>query len=122
MDFANKRFLVADEQERIHMIFQDFFFREGAQVETVSNVTQALDAAAQQRFDLAIIDFDFNGNNGFGLLDKLRRHNPDLPALIITGRPNNLFLQRIEQYRNTNFLEKPVDLRLLREKIIKAFA
>jgi len=121
LDFANKRFLVANDTERILVIFRDFLTREGAIVETVSDSIQAVNSVTQRKFDFLILDIEFNGNNGFGLLDKLRRLDPDLPAIIITGRPNNFVLQRIQKYPKIDFLEKPVDLRSLRQKLIKTF-
>ncbi len=112
---------MANDTERILVIFRDFLTREGALVETVSDSMQAVNIVSQKKIDFLILDIEFNGNNGFGLLDKLRRLDPDLPAIIITGRPNNFILQRIQKYAKIDFLEKPVDLRRLRQKLVKTF-
>jgi two-component system cell cycle sensor histidine kinase/response regulator CckA len=63
--------------------------------------------AEGKRFSLAILDVVMPGMGGDGLAARLRRDDPDLKVLFVTGHPDMLFLARPVLWENEAFLEKP---------------
>ncbi len=59
--------------------------------------------------DLVLTDIQMPGKNGFELVTKIRKHNPSVVAIYMTGDPGR-FLPRLkeEQYRHqVDFISKP---------------
>ncbi len=78
--------LVVDDDLSLTRTLKDFLVEEGYDVETAHNGEQAL--ALQQRnpgICLALLDLMMPATDGISLMEKLRRNNPELPVLIMTG-------------------------------------
>jgi CheY-like chemotaxis protein len=63
--------------------------------------------AEGRRFSLAILDVVMPEMGGDGLAARLRRDDPDLKVLFVTGYPEMLFQARPYLWENEAFLEKP---------------
>ena len=119
MTFSGKHFLVVDNDEHMLRMFTKFFNREGAEVSTYSTMDEALSKLTEQKHTAAIIDINLKGEDGFGLLYKLKRLDSDLTVLLLTGRPSLLINRRIKESGAKGYLEKPVDLRSLKQKLVE---
>ena len=78
--------LVVDDDLSLTQTLKDFLVEEGYEVETAHDGEQAL--AIQQRnpgICLALLDLMMPATDGISLMEKLRRNNPELPVLIMTG-------------------------------------
>ena len=119
MDLNGKCFLVVDSDEHMLKMFTKFFNREGAEVTTSATIDEALSILTEKKHTAVIIDINLKGDNGFGLLNKLKRLDSDLTVLLLTGRPSLLIDRRIKESGVKGYLEKPVDLRSLKQKLVK---
>jgi DNA-binding NtrC family response regulator len=78
--------LVVDDDPGLTRTLKDFLVEEGYLVETAHDGEQAL--AVQERnprISLALLDLMMPPTDGISLMEQLRRHNPDLAVMIMTG-------------------------------------
>jgi PAS domain S-box-containing protein len=115
------RLLVVDDEELAVECIADYLQARGFEVATATTPDQALAIACLAPIDLLITDLRLPGLSGIGLRDQLRRGNPELPTILMTGGP----LPSDSMPANTLILSKPLALselareaeRLLRERM-----
>ncbi len=78
--------LIVDDEEGLRHGLENLFEREGFTVRTAASYESAVSAAARYPVDAAIVDIRLKGDrSGIDLLRELKRLEPDLVVLIITG-------------------------------------
>jgi DNA-binding NtrC family response regulator len=81
-----KSVLIVDDEEGLRHGLENLFKREGFTVFTAGGYESAVDAAARYPVDMAIVDIRLKGDrSGIDLLLELKRLEPDLVVLVITG-------------------------------------
>jgi len=82
------RILAVDDEPNIVRLIQVNLERQGYQVETASNGTQALAKIRDHRPDLLVSDVMMPEMGGFELLENIRRDNSiaDLPVIMLTAK------------------------------------
>jgi DNA-binding NarL/FixJ family response regulator len=92
----SKLFLVIEDhpvvrrglEQILSAAFHDVRFGEA------SNATAALELAARERWDLALLDLHLPGRDGLSVLEELRRRHPSLPVLVLSVYPEQAFALR----------------------------
>ena len=79
------RILVAEDDVPLANAFREQLAREQFAVQMVSDGFEAQRLAADQFYDVVILDLDLPGAGGLEMLRNIRSRKPDLPVLIITG-------------------------------------
>lgn len=79
------RALVVDDSEGMRRSVVALLKTLGIQATLASNGTEAIAWLATGRFDLFLTDLQMPGMNGLELLEWVRDHYPDLPAVLMTG-------------------------------------
>ena len=127
------RLLFVDDSPTVRVAFRRLLTAEGYAVETASSAEEGYERALQSEFDIAIVDYFMPGDNGAGLVRKLRE-NPKTQAMIsavITGtysdrviteslsagavecmfksEARELFLARMKSLARTIFDRKAID-------------
>ena len=64
---------------------------EGYQILLAGNGVEALEMTAQNIVDLVLLDLNLPKKNGWDTFEVMTKQNPQLPVIIITARPNQLF-------------------------------
>ncbi len=84
---SNLRVLLVDDSPTVRMAFAKLLRRHGYDVEIASNVAEGLDRAANQPFDIAVVDYFMPGGNGTELIAALRADpaTEHILAATITG-------------------------------------
>jgi two-component system NtrC family response regulator len=78
--------LIVDDEEGIRHGLGNLFRREGFDVHTAAEFDAAIAEASQYPLDAAIVDVRLRrGKTGIDLLRELKRHEPDIVVIIITG-------------------------------------
>ncbi len=78
--------LIVDDEEGIRHGLENLFRREGFTVHSAADREPAVAAAARHPLDVALIDIRLKGgNSGIELLKELKRVEPDLVVIVITG-------------------------------------
>src|SRR5438094_10237295 len=66
----------------------------GVTVETADSAAAALDRISTGDYDAIVTDIKMPGMDGLALLTEIRKHRPDAPTLIITGRGEDAMMLR----------------------------
>lgn len=121
---TKRRILVVDDVSTVRSLMRDVLARWGYAVESAESGDVALRLAADQRFDLAILDIVLGDMDGFELCDQLRSlpGNHSLPVLFISGIPAEDVVRRARATGRARFIAKPPDYRQLVEDIQQLFS
>src|ERR1700756_2643380 len=92
--------------------------REGYEVLLAGSGQEALERLCDTEINLALLDINMPGLNGWDTLDQMLEINPFLPVIIITAWPD----QRSRTSRALAVLEKPLALAPLLEFMKRAMA
>jgi signal transduction histidine kinase/GAF domain-containing protein/CheY-like chemotaxis protein len=100
--------LVADDEEHVGRLIRQFLSREGIKVRWVPDGQQALEAIADERPDLLILDLGMPLLDGYQVLERLRAQGdtPSLPVLALSSWAEDKF-QRVKRLGAAEFLNKP---------------
>src|SRR4051812_40980623 len=79
------RILVVDDNPELLSLLTQLFDEVGYEVLGASKGKQALDVAKEKQPKLAILDILLPDMMGYHLADALRKEQPDLPLVFITG-------------------------------------
>jgi len=83
--------LLVDDDPAICEMLCRLLTEEGYAVLAASNGQTALELAAQTQVGLVLLDLNLPVKNGWDTFERLTAERPDLPVVIITARPNQLF-------------------------------
>jgi len=84
-----KQILFVDDDEQIRQTVSEFFAFSGVECASVSNGHDALTLLAGGRIDLIITDLFMTTLNGIELIGRIRRIDPVVPVVLITGGAEN---------------------------------
>jgi DNA-binding NtrC family response regulator len=118
-EFKSKVLLVDDEEQFLDTLTQRLEIR-GLTVEAVTGGEEALDMVGDKKIDAVILDLAMPGIDGIETLRLLKAKQPDLQIIMLTGKATVKSGIEAMKLGATDFLEKPVDLNLLLEKIGEA--
>jgi signal transduction histidine kinase/ActR/RegA family two-component response regulator len=83
--YENARILIIDDDESTRSILTLIFGEKGYETETADTAQNALDKAAQKRFNLALLDLHLPDQPGLDLIVPLKKLHPDLGVVVVTG-------------------------------------
>jgi DNA-binding NtrC family response regulator len=118
---TEKVLLVDDEVEFVEPLAERMRAR-GMNVSTTTSPTDALARTENESFDAIILDLMMPEMDGLQTLEAIKKKNPDIQVILLTGHAT--VEKGIEAMKQgaMDFLEKPVDIKALTEKIQKAQA
>ncbi len=109
--------LIVDDEELQRSMLQGFLEKQGYRVLTAADGPEALELFMDHPVDLVLLDHRMPVMNGDELLEKIKKISPMVRAIMITAFGAVDTAVRVMQLGADDFLEKPVDLELLLEKI-----
>ena len=83
----NESILVIDDDANIRKMLSSILEQEGYTVETVENGKQGIKASENAYFDVSLVDIELPDMKGVELLLELKRRQPKMIKIIITGSP-----------------------------------
>jgi two-component system OmpR family response regulator len=86
------RVLVADDSPQLALLYRAVLEDAGFEVVSVSNGMAAIAAVEGGEIDAAVLDVLMPGLSGDAIADRLRRTNPELPVLLVTGDQGRQFV------------------------------
>jgi DNA-binding NtrC family response regulator len=98
--------IVDDDQDFVHSV-TPALEKRGIRVTPASDGTDALDRARGRRFEVALVDMVMPDVDGLTLMDRLRREDPFLEIVILTGHPRLGDLREGLEYGAFAYLTKP---------------
>jgi len=103
--------LIVDDEQDIRDLVSGVLEDEGFSTRTAANSTEALQALADRRPSLALLDVWLQGSklDGLQLLEEMKKRDPTLPVLVISGHGNlDTAVSAIRQGA-VDFIEKPFE-------------
>jgi DNA-binding NtrC family response regulator len=118
---TEKVLLVDDEKDFIETLAERMRTR-GMKVETTTSPKDAIKKTEQESFDVIVLDLMMPEMDGLKTMAALKEKNPDLQVILLTGHATVEKGIAAMKLGAVDFLEKPIDLAVLNEKIKKAKA
>ncbi|MCL4456519.1 MAG: response regulator [Nitrospirae bacterium] len=109
--------LVVDDEEQFLDVFSKRLEGRGLKVDKAVSGEEALNRVKGKDFDTIILDMMMPGISGLDTLKKLKEENPDAQIIILTGHATVEKGVEAIKAGAVDFLEKPVDINKLLEKI-----
>jgi two-component system nitrogen regulation response regulator NtrX len=103
--------LIVDDEQDIRELVSGVLEDEGFSTRTAANSSEALQALADRRPSLALLDVWLQGSklDGLQLLEEMKKRDPTLPVLMISGHGNlDTAVSAIRQGA-VDFIEKPFE-------------
>jgi DNA-binding NtrC family response regulator len=116
----SEKVLLVDDENDFLSIMSERMTNRGMEVSTTTSAKQAIKMTETESFDAVVMDLQMPEMNGLEALKVLKANKPELQIILLTGHAT---LERgVEAMKlgAMDLMEKPVDLRLLIEKIKKA--
>jgi len=115
--------IVDDDRTMLHSLRDGLrHFNYAFQVHTAEDGEAALNFLKKQPVDLVITDLIMPVMNGFELLNELSKYYPALPVIVMTGLGGNQTELNLKKYGKLQYLEKPLDLVQLVDKIFNGLS
>ncbi|MBU0960847.1 MAG: response regulator [Proteobacteria bacterium] len=119
LQLAAKVLLVDDEEEFIELMSQRLETK-GLKVVAVTSGEKALSEIEDHTFDVAVVDLAMPGIDGIETLKQIKERRGDIEVIMLTGQATVQSGIEAMKHGAIDFLEKPVDLTVLLEKIRQA--
>ncbi len=103
------RLLIVDDEERFLKTLTQRLGLRDFDVTPVDNGKAAIEVAEENVFDLALIDLKMPGMSGEQLLDVLKKNNPYLEVVVLTGHGSIDSAIFCTQHGSFGYLQKPCD-------------
>ena len=105
----SRKVLLIEDEPNITEAIRFLLTREGWQVETHAEGTDAVQVVLAARPDLVILDVMLPGKSGMDILRDLREHDEmqSLPVLMLTARGQSRDREMAEQAGVSRFMTKP---------------
>jgi two-component system, OmpR family, alkaline phosphatase synthesis response regulator PhoP len=106
----NKRILLVEDEQGLVLTLSDFLLSEGYAVEVANDGEAGFRRAADESFDILILDVMLPRKNGFDLLRDLRQRGLQIPTIMLTARGQ--IVDRILGLKlgADDYLTKPFDM------------
>ncbi len=114
------RILIIDDEEAIRDSCTQVLKRAGYEVMGAENALQGLDLFKKEKIDLVLLDLKLPKLNGFEALSRLKKEQPDLPVIIITGHASIESAVETIKRGAFDYLAKPFSPEELRVMVKKA--
>ncbi|MCJ7603531.1 MAG: response regulator [Desulfobulbaceae bacterium] len=112
--------LLVDDEEEFCKMLSERLENRGMKVSAVLSGEDAVARVEDQNFDAIIVDLAMPGIDGLETLRRIKEKRPDLEILMLTGHGTIKTSIEAMKLGAEDFLEKPVDMKVLLEKISDA--
>jgi DNA-binding NtrC family response regulator len=113
----NLEVLVVDDEPALREVLSQRLTDWGCHVSTAGDVAEAEAVLSRTHPDLVLSDVVLPGLSGLDLLRRFKRHDADLPVILITAHANVDAAVEAMKAGATDFLIKPIDSVALRAQI-----
>jgi len=112
--------LLVDDEEQFLDALSSRLETRGYRVDTVTTGKDAVDLIEGKTFDAIVLDLAMPGIDGLETLRRIKEKRPDLEIIMLTGHATVKSGIEAMKMGAEDYLEKPVDLKALLEKIGEA--
>ncbi len=103
------KILIVDDNQELASLLHVMLEEEGFEVKSAKDGREGYCVYLQFKPDWVITDLQMPGENGLELVGHIRKHNPEVRAIYMSGDPSRFRLPLEEEKRryHASFLEKP---------------
>jgi len=115
-----KKILIVDDEDSVRYSFRKLFREPGCEIVEAANGLEALSVIKKELPDLVLMDIEMPGLSGLDAIQRIKVMKPKLPVIIITAFGTSERVIAAMKYGAYDYLEKPFDVRRLKEVIAEA--
>ncbi len=119
-DAQRSRVLVVDDEPLLRRSLRRVLEKRGFDVQCAENGKQADELFAESDFDVVLSDIAMPDWDGIRLLQRLHELDPDIPVILITGKPAVSTAVQALEFGAFHYLTKPVKETRLEEVVERA--
>jgi len=112
--------LLVDDEVRFVEILAQRLQARGLNVDVATTGEKAIALTKVKDFDAVLLDLSMPGMDGIEVLREMKKTNPLLQIIILTGQGSIQATVEVMKEGAMDFMEKPVDINKLLEKITEA--
>jgi DNA-binding NtrC family response regulator len=117
---VKKRVLIVDDEPGILRMFRTALGGAGFDIEEASDGRIALERLAKESFDVVVSDINMPGYGGLELLRSVHGKYPDMPVIMMTGKPSVDTSNKAMEHGAVRYLIKPVFPAALKDAVERA--
>lgn len=114
-----KNILIVEDEEILREVFKDELSESGYEITEAKNGQEAINILKDSTPDLVILDIKLPDMNGLRLLELMRREKGAFPILLCTAYEAFRSDYEVWMANISDYIVKPVDLEVLKEKVRK---
>ena len=119
---ARRKILVVDDDVSLLTLVQRILGNADFDVEASASGLGALDLLSEQPFDVVLSDISMPDLDGLALVRAVKQADPELPIVLITGKPSVDTIMTATGLGVFKYLTKPILPEVLRETMGEAIA
>lgn len=119
-EWKKAKVLIVDDEQVIRDSFSRVMAKEGYAVEAVPSGRLALERVAEEPFDIVLLDLKMAGLDGMETLRELKKIDPDVASIMITGYPTIESAVQAVKLGAYDYLSKPCSPEELRIVVRRA--
>jgi DNA-binding NtrC family response regulator len=109
--------LIVDDDPGVRDMLSSVLNDVGYSVEAVESAKEAVKACEKSTFEVALVDIELPDMNGTELLNRLKKMQPKMIRIIITGHPSTESAMKAVNERADGYVLKPFEVTELLEMI-----
>ncbi len=114
------RVLIVDDDQLVLNMYRRTLSLQGHETQCASGSQEALDLLKEHEFDVVLSDISMPDMDGIELLSQIRKDNPDLPVVLVTGVPSLATAQHAVNLGAFRYMTKPVEPGMLKKVVAYA--
>ncbi len=109
--------LLVDDEKRFCETFSKLLTKKGFNAGFALTAERALEILRQDSQDVVVLDIQMTGMDGHGALNEIKKIDPDLPVIMLTGHGSRYSAMRALVKEAFDYLSKPCDIEILAARI-----
>lgn len=114
-----KRVLLVDDEVEIIDFLENFLKRFKLTSIKATSGEDALALYDKEQVDFVFLDIQLKAMDGISVLKELKRINPEVKVIMITGKSEDDFQEKAKSFGALDYITKPLDLSELKDKVYK---
>jgi DNA-binding response OmpR family regulator len=111
-----RRVLLVEDEERLRRVITPNLSVRGVQVREAASANEALQAVADERPDLMLLDINLPDHTGWDVLRELKRRGTEVPTIVVSAV--RISQNRLDEFQPLAYLPKPFPIEALLRLVV----